>query len=99
MRMSTVAGMANGGRHRSDVLWRCTVRNIIFAMLSLGIAGCDFANGVLRTATLDAFPSLDCVSTVVASAPGIVDVKYQQDEGGTAIMLSGLKPEGPTHTF
>jgi len=99
MRRPTVTGMANGSWHRTEVLWECAVRNIIIAMLSLGIAGCDFVNGVLRTAPLDTFPSLDCVRTVVASAPGIVDVKYQQDEGGTAIMLSGLKPEGPTHTF
>ncbi|HWY61760.1 MAG TPA: hypothetical protein VNW15_07650 [Rhizomicrobium sp.] len=75
------------------------MRNLSVALLALGLAGCDTANGVRRSADLDSFPSLDCVRTVVSSAPGVVKSEYRQDEGGTAITLSGLKPEGPTHTI
>jgi hypothetical protein len=53
----------------------------------------------MRSAEIDTFPELDCVRTVVSSTLGVTKSQYEQIEGGTAITLSGLKPEEPTHTI
>jgi hypothetical protein len=67
--------------------------------LTVALLGCDTVHGVQRVATLEAFPSIDCVRTVLDSTPGITKIDYGETDGGAAITLSGLKPEGPTHTF
>lgn len=75
------------------------MRRFIFLGLVVFLLGCDTVYGVRRYATLDTFPPLDCVRTVLNSTPEIRKVEYREDEGGTALTLSGPKPEGPTFSF
>ena len=75
------------------------MRRVIVSILALSLAGCDPVYGVSRSALLDTFPSLDCMRAAVVATPGVVNVQYRQEEGGTALTLSGLKPEEPTHSF
>ena len=64
------------------------------------LGGCDILYGVMRRAPLESMPSLSCVSTVIASAPGVVTLRMNIDSGGTAITLSGFKsPASTSYNF
>jgi hypothetical protein len=70
------------------------------AAISVVLADCDTLYGVQRSALLESTPPLPCVHDVVASAPDVIVVRYERyTDTGTAITLSGLKPNGPNDVF
>lgn len=76
------------------------LRFAVLAALSVALAACDIAYGVMRSAQLASAPPLECVHDVVASADGVIAVRYKRDtETGTAITVAGLKPNGPNDAF
>jgi hypothetical protein len=44
-------------------------------------------------------PPLDCVRTVISSAPGITNVQYREDEGSRPVTWSGIQTADTVHTF
>jgi hypothetical protein len=49
------------------------------------LSGCDIFYGVYRAAPLSSRPNLDCVKDVIEKTPGVAEVHYRHDEGGTTL--------------
>lgn len=86
-RLSTLAS----GRH---------VTRAAGAALCAALAGCDTLYGVTRTAPLAAIPEGDCVAGILASLPGIGNVKRASGWPHEHLTMKGwVTPPGVTEHF
>jgi hypothetical protein len=79
-------------------------QRIFFLPLMLLLTGCpgvygDYVYGVSRSANLEKVPSMDCVRESIASAPGVVSVKFNESTGGRPLTWSGIKAPNKIYNF
>ena len=75
------------------------MKPILSILVLLLISGCDTIYGISRRATVDTCPSREEVEKLLYSLPEISSVKYERDEGGIPLTLTGLKAPPIIHTY
>lgn len=63
------------------------------------ISGCDTLYGISRRAEINTCPSKTEVEKLLYSLPEISTVRYERDEGGVPLTLTGLKEPPVIHTY
>lgn len=73
--------------------------DVWIVLAALALTGCDFIYGVRRFEELPTLPDLACVESVVRAAPCVEDVKYEREDGGRPLTLTGIQRPTEVYSF
>lgn len=81
-----------GRAHKVATAW-------LSALVTVGLAACDFYAGISRYGELSRFPEPDCVEAVVRQTPGVEQVYVRRYEGGRPLTWTGVKPATDVYSY